>query len=88
MPIRAHPQSRLLPVLSSGPRELDGRTASLLDWLRVAPVACPGARWITKADDDTYIHEDGWVAALHAIGIKRQQTACGHRIFAVSKYYQ
>jgi len=68
------PRHRLLPVSSPGPHELDGRIASLLGWLRAAPVACPGARWIAKADDDTYIREDGWVAALHAIGTKRPQT--------------
>lgn len=68
------PRRRLLPVSSSAPRELDGRIASLLGWLRAAPVACPGALWIAKADDDTYIREDGWVAALHAIGAGRQQT--------------
>lgn len=65
---------RLLPLSSPAPRELDGRIASLIGWLRAAPVACPGAIWIAKADDDTYIREDGWVTALHAIGAERQQT--------------
>ena len=32
-----------------------GRILTLLGWLRAAPALCPGAEWIAKADDDTYI---------------------------------
>ena len=41
-----------------------GRILALLGWLRAAPALCPGAEWIAKADDDTYILTADWEAQL------------------------
>ena len=44
--------------------ETRGRILTLLGWLRAAPALCPGAEWIAKADDDTYILTADWEAQL------------------------
>ena len=67
---------------------LRGRVLTLVTWLRTAPRLFPGAQWICKVDDDSYVRTPAWEALLRALTVRHDPRRVGvlHGTFAWHNY--
>ena len=57
----------LLRRVAAEEHVIRGRVLVLLEWLRLSRQLYPTARWVCKADDDSYIVTPDWEAHLRLI---------------------